>query len=238
MNRAWLGISALAYGARCAIPRHVLQNRGHQDQEGLSTVFRAGSHLLLSERAKPEYRLDNRSMRKTRGASSPSRWIPTSIHPRFPHYRIARRRTARARPEYQNTRRRSQPKVQQRLRVEYSWCRYRAGIPWVLVDTSSFADETLLSTLRSHLCVPGSDTDTRRMANSKGDSKSVFCAGYARNIPLGLLIERSAKVLRLSDALASDVFRYLAWHDAIPVTLRHPLALDLPLVLRASESNV
>jgi hypothetical protein len=65
-----------------------------------------------------------------------------------------------------------------------------------------------------------------------------FCTGYARNIPLGLLIERSAKVLRLSDALASDVFRYLAWHDAIPVSLRHPLALDLPLVLRASESNV
>ena len=79
--------SALAYGARCAIPRHVLQNRGHQDQEGLSTVFRAGGHLLLSKRAKREgrrysgelansgHRLDNRSMRKTRSASSLSRWI-------------------------------------------------------------------------------------------------------------------------------------------------------------------
>jgi hypothetical protein len=42
-----------------------------------------------------------------------------------------------------------QPAVQQGLRVEFSWYRYRAGIPWTLVDTSSFADKTLLSTLTS-----------------------------------------------------------------------------------------
>jgi hypothetical protein len=45
------------------------------------------------------------------------------------------------------------PEVQQRLRVECSWCRYRAGIPWTVVDTSSFADKTLLTTLEFMACL-------------------------------------------------------------------------------------
>jgi hypothetical protein len=127
------------------------------------------------------------------------------------------------------------PEVQQRLKVEYSWCRYRAEIPWTVVDTSSFADKTLLSTLEfmrawfRHRYEANDDLEMR--------FQDRFCIGYARNIPLRLLIERSAKALRLSDALATDIFRYLAWRDAIPVSLRHPLALNLPLVLRESKSD-
>jgi hypothetical protein len=59
-----------------------------------------------------------------------------------------------------------------------------------------------------------------------------FRAGYTRNVPLAALIENTAKALRLSDPLAKDVFRYCAWTDRIPVSLKHTLSLNTPLVLR------
>ena len=125
------------------------------------------------------------------------------------------------------------PKVRQRLEVENRWCRER-GIPWTLVDTSHF-DRTLLSNLLfmrtwfRHHYDPNEDVESR-FAES-------FRAIYATNVPLAALIEETAKVLRFPVPLAIDVFRYCAWSDRIAVSLKHPLSLNMPLVLRRTNNH-
>jgi len=120
------------------------------------------------------------------------------------------------------------PAVKQRLAVEYLWCKSK-GIPWTLVDTSSFTKVTL---------------DNLRFARSwfrqrfepepacVHDFARVFLQSYRTNVPLLDLIGNAAKALRLPEATAQDLFRYCAWTDEIPITLSQPLALNRPLVLR------
>ncbi len=120
------------------------------------------------------------------------------------------------------------PEVRDRLSIEYLWCRDRE-IPWTLVDTSKF-DRKLLSALRfmrtwfMHRYEPNRDRELRFVES--------FHTVYARNIPLAELIEQTAKALRVTDAHAQDIFRYCVWTDGIAVSLEHPLALNLPIVLR------
>ena len=86
--------------------------------------------------------------------------------------------------------------TRQRLRVGRVWCRDRAEIPWLLVDTSGFTKE-LLSTLlfmrawRLHGYKPNSDREALFL--------DYFLSRYTRNTPLRELILRSAKVLRMSE---------------------------------------
>jgi hypothetical protein len=125
------------------------------------------------------------------------------------------------------------PEVRKRLAVEYLWC-HDHGIPWTLVDTSKF-NRTLLSTLRfmrtwfRHRYEPNHDSECRFVDN--------FQSAYARNVPLDRLIEKSARALRLPVDLAQDMFRYCAWTDCIAVSLEHPLALNMPLVLRRASGH-
>jgi hypothetical protein len=120
------------------------------------------------------------------------------------------------------------PKVRQRLEVENSWCREH-GIPWTLVDTSQF-DRMLLSNLEfmrtwfKHRYVPNGDTESRFL--------QAFQAAYAKNVLLAELLEKAAKGVRIPDPVATDIFRYCAWNDTIPVSLKHTLSLNMPLVLR------
>lgn len=121
--------------------------------------------------------------------------------------------------------------VRRRLKVEDHWCRER-GILWALVDTSGF-NKTLLSTLRfmcawfQHRYEPNEENESRFTPQ--------FRACYARNVPLTLLLQKTAKALRVSDALAQDTFRYCAWKNPIAVSFQYPLSFHMPLVLQSSE---
>lgn len=122
------------------------------------------------------------------------------------------------------------PFIRQRLAIEYQWCREK-GIPWTLVDTSNF-NKGVLSNLRfmrgwyRHEFAPKKQS-VERFAHR-------FLQTYATNIPLTELIHRTARPLRLDENTAQDLFRYCAWSDQIPVSLKQSLSLENPLVLRTA----
>lgn len=125
------------------------------------------------------------------------------------------------------------PEIRLRLQVEYEWCLER-GIPWTLIDTSQFSKE-LLSNLRfmrvwfQNHYKPDSDGATLFAKQ--------FNASYRTNVRLDELIHLTAKHLRLSDDIAGDTFRYCAWSSRIDVSLKHPLALNRPLILRRFDGH-
>ncbi len=120
------------------------------------------------------------------------------------------------------------PNVLSRLAIEHRWCSEH-HIPWTLVDTSAFND-TLLRNLRFlrawflHCYEP----DHQQAISFS----SCFLAGYQRNIALGQLIRDTCRKLRLPRNVGDDVFRFSAWSDFIPISLRHELAFDRPLILK------
>jgi hypothetical protein len=119
------------------------------------------------------------------------------------------------------------PKVRQRLAVECAWCQER-GIPWTLVDTSSF-DKTVLDTLRF---IRGWFRNHYEPDGHQADHFSrQFLLTYLPNVTLGVLLRNAAKRLAISDSAALDIFSYCAWSARIPVSLRHPLLMNKPLVL-------
>lgn len=121
----------------------------------------------------------------------------------------------------------SDPKVRQRLAVEYAWCQER-GIPWTLVDTSSF-NKTLLNTLRyirrwfQNHYVPD-------MEQADFFARQ-FLLHYAPNLTLESLLSNMAKRVGIVDTAVIDIFCYCAWSSRLPVSLLHPLALNKPVVL-------
>jgi hypothetical protein len=121
-------------------------------------------------------------------------------------------------------------KVRTRLTVEANWCRIRPKVPYALIDTSAYVDKQLLSMLTfMRAWFPRRyEPNTQREARFE----RVFSAGYERNIPLQELIQKGAKTMRLPEDLALDMFRFCAWHDWIPVSLKHPLAMNRPVIMR------
>lgn len=125
------------------------------------------------------------------------------------------------------------PQVRQRLAVEHAWCREH-GIPWTLVDTTSF-DKTVLENLRfmrtwyRHRYVPDPSLESRFLRQ--------FRAEYAPNILLKELISRLSKSLRQTRAVVGDMFRYCTWHNHIETSLFQPLTLNSPVVLRTAASH-
>lgn len=124
------------------------------------------------------------------------------------------------------------PKVRKRLAVEYLWCQER-NIPWTLVDTSSF-NKTVLANLRfmrrwfrHHFkpVSPQADNFAKQF---------LFC--YRLNINLRTLLDSTARRLSISNDAADDLFSYCAWSNRIPVSLRHPVLMNNPLVL-VSDRN-
>ncbi|WP_283441336.1 TnsA endonuclease N-terminal domain-containing protein [Noviherbaspirillum suwonense] len=119
------------------------------------------------------------------------------------------------------------PKVRQRLAVEFMWCQAH-GIPWTLIDTSSF-DRTVLETLR----FLRSWFRNRYEPNEKIVDEFVeqFLLAYIPNVVLQTLIENIAKRLGIDQSTATNIFSFSAWSDRIPVSLRHPVLMNKPLVL-------
>jgi hypothetical protein len=130
--------------------------------------------------------------------------------------------------------------IRLRLSVESNWCRVRPKIPYELIDTAPYFDATrskdthkrLLSTLEFmrawHLLhyEPNTQRELR--------FERAFAKQYERNMPLEELNRNIARAMRVPVSLVSDMFRFCSWHDRIPVSLKHPLALHLPVVLRQS----
>ena len=126
------------------------------------------------------------------------------------------------------------PLIRLRLAVEHAWCQER-GIPWTLVDTTRF-NKTMLETLRfmrawfRHRYVSDSSLEDRFVDQ--------FTAAYATNQPLGELLVKISKLLRQPMTVMEDMFRYCAWSNRIQPSLMHPLALDMPVVLRTDAAHV
>lgn len=119
------------------------------------------------------------------------------------------------------------PKVRIRLAVEYIWCIER-GIPWTLVDTSAF-DKTLLDTLRyirrwfqNYYSPDPAEADYFAQQ---------FLKHYLTNVTLQSLLNAIGKRLDIADSELNNIFGYCAWSGRIPISLRHPLLLNKPLVL-------
>lgn len=125
------------------------------------------------------------------------------------------------------------PSVRLRLAVEHAWCLDR-NIPWTLVDTGRF-DKTVLQNLRflrawfRHRYVSEPSLEDRFMTEFEG--------AYTSNRPLNELVAQLAKSLRQSTKVVEDMFRYCAWSNRIRPSLRHPLALDLPVVLQTAAAH-
>lgn len=117
--------------------------------------------------------------------------------------------------------------VRRRLRVEKQWCEDNE-IAWTLVDTRSFTKQMLSnlrfmrSWFRHRLII--NDKEAARFADQ-------FIATYQTNVHLEKLIEGVGKKISLKEEKATDIFRYCAWYNLIPVSLKHPLALNRPLTL-------
>lgn len=124
------------------------------------------------------------------------------------------------------------PAIRQRLAIEYQWC-LEKGIPWTLVETASFNKE-VLSNLRFMRGWHRHGFDPEK--HSRHGFSQHFLDAYAFNVPLGELIRRTAKSLRLDQNTAQDFFRYCAWSDQIPVSLKHPLSLGNPLILKVADA--
>jgi hypothetical protein len=123
--------------------------------------------------------------------------------------------------------------VRRRLYVEHTWCEEQ-GLPWKLVDTSGF-DKKLLSVLNfmrgwfQNRFEPDASTVARF-----GDT---FLDLYSTSLSLKTLISLSAKRLCISEELAENLFRYCAWSNQIPVSLRHQLMMNRPVALELSDYN-
>jgi hypothetical protein len=122
--------------------------------------------------------------------------------------------------------------VRKRLSVEANWCRSRpkVPVPYFLVDTSEYVSKQLLSTLKFMRAwyLHRYESDGRR----EGRFEAAFSAAYERNTPLRDLIRKTARTMRIQEALALDMFRFCAWHDRIPISLKHRLAMNLPVIMR------
>lgn len=119
--------------------------------------------------------------------------------------------------------------VRKRLSVEANWCRIRPEVSYSLIDTSGYVDKQLLSALRfmrawfRHRYEPNAQREVR--------FERAFSAAYERNVPLRELIWKVAKTMRIQEDLALDMFRYCAWYDRIPVSLKHRLAMNRAVVV-------
>jgi hypothetical protein len=123
--------------------------------------------------------------------------------------------------------------VRRRLSVEYAWCQEH-GISWTLVDTSSF-DRTLLDTLRFMRGWFRSRYEPEAWVVEQ--FKNEFSYRYTTNASLKSLLSSIAKRMRIADDLADSIFRFCAWSGQIPVSFRHPLLMNRPVVLDSTTIN-
>jgi len=119
------------------------------------------------------------------------------------------------------------PKIRQRLAVEYAWCQER-GIPWTLVDTSSF-DKTVLNTLR--YIRRWFQNGHKPNAQQADYFAQLFLSLYLPNVTLQTLLATMTKRLGIVASEANDIFCYCAWSGRLPVSLLHPLLMNKPVVL-------
>jgi hypothetical protein len=125
------------------------------------------------------------------------------------------------------------PDIRRRLSVEHAWCQER-GIPWALIDTSSF-DKKLLDVLRfmrgwfRNRYHPEAWV-VERLSNE-------FLHVHTTNASLKSLLSLTARRMCIADDLADNIFRFCAWSGRIPVSLRHPLLMNRPVVLDSATAN-
>lgn len=126
------------------------------------------------------------------------------------------------------------PQIQAKLSVEHRWCQENR-IPWELVNWEGIPHPDIaLSVLRylRQWHTRGFQTDTYKDAKYVEHFNHIF----ERNVPLRVLLEKTARRLKIPFQKADDAFRFAAWHKRISVSLNHELALNLPLVPGARDA--
>ncbi|RYE44019.1 MAG: hypothetical protein EOP24_26015 [Hyphomicrobiales bacterium] len=118
--------------------------------------------------------------------------------------------------------------VLQALSVQHAWCE-SVGLPWELVDATSFSDSMLesLKFIRlwfQHGKRKPEEADAKQFAHA-------FLHRYARNVVLDELIANVMRPMRMTRDQAIQHFRYTAWTGAVPVDVQFPIAMNSPLVL-------
>lgn len=125
------------------------------------------------------------------------------------------------------------PDIRRHLSVEHDWC-HEKGITWTLVDTSRF-DKTLLDVLRF---MRGWFRNRYQPVSWMADRfANEFLQAHTTTTSLRSLLAFTAKRVCIADELADNLFRYCAWANKIPVSLRHPLLMNRPVVLDSATSN-
>ena len=135
--------------------------------------------------------------------------------------------------------------VKLRLSIESNWCRLRPKIPYYLIDTTPYTNtipyagattrvdkhKQLLSTLefmRGWFRPVPYVSDLQRELRFE----TAFSSAYERNMPLKELNRKIARMMRVKEGLALDMFRFSAWHGRIPLSLKYPIALHFPVHVR------
>ncbi|WP_179106821.1 TnsA endonuclease N-terminal domain-containing protein [Variovorax sp. KK3] len=118
------------------------------------------------------------------------------------------------------------PKVQERLNIEYQWCK-EVGVPWACVETEDFTKQ-LLRNLRF----------IRRWFVDRYDpneeSAQRFADAFARSYQLGTPL---TELIRMAGSrccyrhTAENLFQYCAWTNLLKVDLRRPISLNHSVVL-------
>jgi hypothetical protein len=133
------------------------------------------------------------------------------------------------------------PEIRMRLNVERYWCLERPHIPWALVKTDQFRDKVTqekvalntLTFMRAWFLehyIPNELREKRFL--------EAFWSRFERNVPLREITVPIARKLRVPEHIAMNIFRYCAWYGQIPVSILHPMAANLPLILEGRDASV
>ncbi len=117
------------------------------------------------------------------------------------------------------------------LQVKQAWCQ-RRGIPWCAIDPAPLTREVL----NSLIYVRGWFRHKFNPANSDAEMvAAVFHSVYKPHLTLKEIEEIVASRTRQDGQLVHNKLLYAMWANLIPIDIRHPITLNMPVVLLGSE---
>lgn len=127
----------------------------------------------------------------------------------------------------------NKPAIRRRLAVEHKWCESK-GVSWVLVKTDGFHGRSK-KVIFENLSFMRDWYLNRYQPDEKELTAFVQCfrKAYDPDLRLDEILDRTSKVLRISEPLCDNIFRFSLWRNLIPASLREKIALTRPLILNS-----